>query len=92
MSRPGKQHWEAVKWILKYLRGSSDTCLYFTSASLKLQDYVDVDFASRKSITEFVFTLSGTSISWASNLQKIVTLSITEVEYVAAIESIKEMI
>ena len=62
----------------------------------ELQDYVDVDFvsdiASRKSITEFVFTLSGTSISWASNLQKIVTLSITEVEYVAATESIKEMI
>ena len=36
MSRPGKQHWEAVKWILRYLKGSSDTCLYFTGASLKL--------------------------------------------------------
>ena len=96
MSRSGKQHWEAVKWILRYLRGSLDTYLCFTSASLKLQDYVDVDFvsdiASRKSITEFVFTLSGTFISWASNLQKIVTLSITEVEYIAATESIKEMI
>ena len=36
MSRPGKQHWEAVKWILRYLKGSSDTCLCFTGASLKL--------------------------------------------------------
>ena len=36
MSRPGKQHWEVVKWILRYLKGSSDTCLCFTSASLKL--------------------------------------------------------
>ena len=34
MSRPGRQHWEAVKWIPRYLRGSSDTCLYFTYASL----------------------------------------------------------
>ena len=27
MSRPGKQHWEVVKWILRYVKGSSDTCL-----------------------------------------------------------------
>ncbi|RVW73392.1 Retrovirus-related Pol polyprotein from transposon TNT 1-94 [Vitis vinifera] len=96
MSRAGKQHWEAVKWILRYLKGSLDTCLCFTSASLKLQGYVDADFAgdidSRKSTTGFVFTLGGTAISWALNLQKIVTLSTTEAEYVAAIEAGKEMI
>ena len=91
MSRPGKQHWEAVKWILKYLKGLSDTSLCFTGASLKLQGYVDANFAgdidSRKSITGFIFTLGGTAISWASNLQKIVTLSTTEAEYVAATET-----
>ncbi|RVW38125.1 Retrovirus-related Pol polyprotein from transposon TNT 1-94 [Vitis vinifera] len=68
----------------------------FMSASLKLQGYVDADFAgdidSRKSTTGFVFTLSGTAISWTSNLQKIVTLSTTEAEYVAATEAGKEMI
>ncbi|RVW62119.1 Retrovirus-related Pol polyprotein from transposon TNT 1-94 [Vitis vinifera] len=96
MSRPGKQHWEAVKWILRYLKGSLDTCLCFTGASLKLQGYVDADFAgdidSRKSTTGFVFTLGGTAISWTSNLQKIVTLSTIEAEYVAATEVGKEMI
>ncbi|RVX01499.1 Retrovirus-related Pol polyprotein from transposon TNT 1-94 [Vitis vinifera] len=96
MSRPGKQHWEAVKWILRYLKGSLDTCLCFTGASLKLQGYVDANFASdidsRKSTTGFVFTLDGTAISWASNLQKIVTLSTTEAEYVAATKAGKEMI
>ena len=96
MSRPGKQHWEAVKWILRYLKGSSDTCFCFTGASLKLQGYIDADFAgdidSRKSTTRFVFTLGGTAISWVSNLQKIVTLSTTETEYVAAIEAGNEMI
>ena len=96
MSRPGKQYWEAVKWILRYLKGSSDTCLCFTSASLKLQGYVDADFAgdidSRKSTTGFVFTLGGTTISWASNLQKIVTLSTTEAEYIEATEARKEII
>ena len=67
MSRPGKQHWEAVKWILRYLKGSLDTCLCFTGASLKLQGYVNADFAgnidSRKSTTGFVFILGGTTIS-----------------------------
>ena len=66
MSKPGKQHWEAVKWILRYLKGLSDTCLCFTGASLKLQGYVDTDFAgdidNRKSTTGFVFTLGGTVI------------------------------
>ena len=63
---------------------------------MKLQGYVDADFAgdinSRKSTTGFVFTLGATAISWASNLQKIVTLSTTEAEYVAATEIGKEMI
>ena len=49
------------------------------------------DIDSRKSTTGFVFTLGGTAISWASNLQKIVTLSTIEAEYVATIEVGKEM-
>ena len=50
-----------------YLRVSLDTCLCFTCASLKLQSYVDADFAgdidSRKNTIVFVFTLGGTAIS-----------------------------
>ena len=63
---------------------------------MKLQSYVNADFASdidsRKSTAGFIFTLSRIAISWASNLQKIVTLSTTEAEYVAAIAVGKEMI
>ncbi|RVW23003.1 Retrovirus-related Pol polyprotein from transposon TNT 1-94 [Vitis vinifera] len=33
MSKPGKQHWESVKWILRYLKGSLDTCLCFTGGT-----------------------------------------------------------
>ena len=36
MSRSEKLHWEAAKWILRYLRGSSNTYLCFIGASLKL--------------------------------------------------------
>ena len=51
-----------------------------------------INIDSRKSTTEFVFTLGDTTIFLASNLQKIVTLSTTEAEYVATIEVGKEMI
>ena len=63
---------------------------------MKPQGYVDADFAgdinSRKGTTRFIFTLGGIAISWASNLQKIVTLSTTEAESVATTEAGKEMI
>ena len=50
------------------------------------------DIDSRKCITGFVFTLGSTTIFCASNLQKIVTLSTTKAEYLAANETRKEMI
>ncbi|RVW68574.1 Retrovirus-related Pol polyprotein from transposon TNT 1-94 [Vitis vinifera] len=60
----------------------SGSCEQIHECKFETAGYVDVDFAgdidNRKSTTGFVFTLSGTTISWASNLQKIVTLSITK--------------
>ena len=50
MSRPGKQHWEAVKWILRYLKGSSDTCLCFTEA-----EYVAATEAGKEMIWLYSF-------------------------------------
>ena len=96
MSNPGKQHWEAVKWIMRYLKGSSETCLTFTAGGLKLEGFVDADLAgdvdSRKSTTGYVYTLGGTAVSWSSTLQKIVALSTTEAEYVVVLESTKEIV
>jgi hypothetical protein len=50
------------------------------------------DKDSRRSTTGYVFTVDGTTVSWISKLQKVVSLSTTEAEYVVSIESIKEMI
>ncbi|KAF9672659.1 hypothetical protein SADUNF_Sadunf11G0066100 [Salix dunnii] len=96
MSNPRKQHWEAVKWILRYLKGSTETCLCFSGKDLVVQGYVDADLArdidSRKSTTGFIYTYGGTAVSWGSNLQKTVSLSTTEAEYIAVSEVAKEMI
>ena len=50
LSNPGKDHWEAVKWILRYLRGASRVCLKFGENQTILDWYIvanmvdDVDF------------------------------------------------
>ena len=96
MSNPRKQHWEVVKWILRYLRSNVSLTLCFKPSNLGLQGYMDVDMAGhvdgRKSTTRYVYTLGGMAISWVSELQKIVALSTTEAEYVAITEASKKMI
>ena len=47
MSNLGKQHWEAVKWILRYLRGTASLALCFKQLDLGLQGYVDADMTER---------------------------------------------
>ena len=50
----------------------------------------DVD--SSKSTSGYIYTIVGTTMSWMSRLQKCVSLSSTEAEYVAIAEVGKEMI
>ena len=41
MENPGKEHWEEVKWIFKYLRGTSKLCLSFGKGKPVLEDYTN---------------------------------------------------
>ncbi|XP_059669135.1 secreted RxLR effector protein 161-like [Cornus florida] len=96
MKDPGKLHWEAVKWILRYLRGTIDKCLCFKRGEVKLHGYVDSDFTGevdhRRSIIGYVFMVRTSTVSWVSQIQKIVALSTTKAEYMAMTEASKEMI
>jgi ATP-binding cassette subfamily B (MDR/TAP) protein 1 len=96
LSNPRKQHWEAVKWILRYLRGTSNLCLSFGNGGLVLEGYTDADMAGdldhRKSTSGYVFTFAGGAVSWQSKLQKCVALSTIEAEYIAATEAGKELL
>ena len=40
MNDPGKEHWMAVKWILRYLRGTTAHALSFGGSSIVLHGYV----------------------------------------------------
>ncbi|KAL0301481.1 UNVERIFIED_CONTAM: Retrovirus-related Pol polyprotein from transposon TNT 1-94 [Sesamum radiatum] len=96
MSKLGRHHWEAVKWIFKYLKGTVGHGVVFGS---KQNDplvigYVDSDYANdlddRRSTTRYVITLGGGSIYWKSTVQSIVALSTTEAEYMAVAEATKQ--
>jgi len=93
---PGNEHWEGVKWILRYLKGTSKMHLSFRRSNLTLQGFSNANLGGhldgRKSTTGYIFTIGGTTISWKSKLQGRVSLSTTEVEYVAISEAAKEMI
>ena len=85
----------AVKWILRYLRGTTNQELCFGGSNIALQGYVDADMVgdrdNRRSTTWYVFTIDGTPVSWVSKIQSVVALSTTEAKYVAATEASKEM-
>jgi hypothetical protein len=93
MNNPDKEHWEAVKWILRYLRGNTTHALCFGGSDTFLWGYVDSDMAgdkdNRTSTTGYVFTIGGTTVSWISKLKKVVSLLAIEVEYVASTEASK---
>ena len=97
MSNPGRDHREALKWILRYLKGTADSGLIYQRKQTTIglvEGYVDSDYTKdldeRRSITGYLFTGCGCVVSWKSTLQNIVALSTTKVEYATAVEATKE--
>jgi hypothetical protein len=72
MENPGKEHWAVVKWVLRYLRGTTDYCITYNGGCELVCGYVDSDFAGDldkiRSTSGYVFTLAGGAISWMSKL------------------------
>jgi hypothetical protein len=96
MSNPIVEHWNAVKWILNYLRGTSNKFLCFGDSNTDLKGYVDLDLAgdiyTRHNTTCYIFIVGGIIVSWISRLKKVVSLSTTKLEYVDTTKDEKEMI
>ena len=97
--RPTRAHWEAVKRILSYLKGTSSYGITFGSNGTNertLISYGDADFAvnvdDRRSTTGVLLILNGGPISWKSQRQSCVSLSTTESEYVAAAAAAKDVV
>ena len=85
-----------MKWIFRYLRGTSKECLSIGGLEPSLEAYTDYNMAGdqdcRKSISRYLYTFARGDISWQLKLQKCVSLSTTEAKCIAAIEAGKEML
>ena len=97
MTCPTEEHWKGIKRILRYLKGTIDYGLVFTSDGENiLYGYSDADWAgdldTRRSTSGYVFKIGGAIVSWNSKKQITVAKSTTEAEYVALSAAASETI
>jgi hypothetical protein len=96
-SAPTRRHWNGVKHVLRYLRGTTDMGLFYPRGSnSQLVGYADAGFLSDphkgRSQTGYLFTCGSTAISWRSVKQTLVATSSNHSEIIAIHEASRECI
>ena len=104
VSAPGQNHMQAVKHLLRYLKGTSELGLRYSKPKNSgpmdrpnvLWGFVDSDWAgcpdSRRSTSGYALMLNGAAVSWKSKRQPVVALSTAEAEFIAASSMVQEVI
>lgn len=95
--KPLKGHVEMVKRIFRYLKGTTNYGLKYGKLDEEvLRVYSDADYAgdmlTRRSTSGYLISLGSSCICWGSERQRLVALSTTESEYIAATIAVKEML
>ncbi|TYK14258.1 ty1-copia retrotransposon protein [Cucumis melo var. makuwa] len=84
---PDRYHWDALRHLLRYLKGTIDYCLHFNKFSAVLEGYCDANWVTDNdevnSTSGYVFLLGGGAISWKSAKQTCIARSTTESEFIA---------
>lgn len=88
MHDPRQTHWQSLKRVLRYLKGTIHHGLFLQRHSpLTLSAFSDSDWGgvndAGRSITAYVLYLGNNIISWKSTRQNLVSRSSTETEYKA---------
>ncbi|KAI5318250.1 hypothetical protein L3X38_037958 [Prunus dulcis] len=98
-SAPTWRHWTGIKHVLRYLRGTTDMGLFYSSELTNAQSiigYADAGYLSDphqgRSQTGYVFTCGGTAISWRSTKQTLVATSSNHSEILALHEASRECV
>jgi hypothetical protein len=94
---PRDEHWIAAKHVLRYICGTLNYGLRYTSSSdIQLHGFTNLDWAGsakdKRSTSGMCFSLGSAMISWSSRKQKSIALNTAEVEYIAACEACTEAV
>jgi hypothetical protein len=98
-SDPQPEHCVAVKRIFRFLAGTMDYGLIYTGTPTRspvIQAYADADYAGNaansRSTSGYICRLSGAPVSWKSRLQRVVSQSTMESEYLAIGDAAKDVL
>ncbi|KAL0546603.1 hypothetical protein IC582_016515 [Cucumis melo] len=84
---PDRYHWDALRHLLRYLKGTIDYCLHFNKFPDVLEGYCDANWVTDNdevnSTSGYVFLLGGGEISWKSTKQTCIARSTMESEFIA---------
>ena len=84
-----------AKRVLRYPRGSCDVCITYSTGNMRIQAFVDSDYAGgvvdRKSMSGYLIKLGNATCIWGSKKQASVALSTCEPEYFAMVLASKEV-
>ena len=104
-SDPKREHGAAIRWLCRYLKGTSKEGLIIKPDKTKgLEVHVDADFAGNWNPDEtedqatarsrhgYIISYAGCPVIWKSQLQTEIALSTTESEYTGLSYSLREAI
>ncbi|KAK3239932.1 hypothetical protein CYMTET_50173 [Cymbomonas tetramitiformis] len=98
----GQEHWQHLKRVLRYLKGTIHVCLTMQcsspaslTAELIVTAYTDADHTAdkltRRSVTGSLVRLNGSTVMYSSKLQKTVAVSTAEAELMALSECARDV-
>ena len=100
MSNPGDVHWQMLKFLLRYLKGSKQKGLLYkfdgadSAVPNGVHGYSDASYAdcpdTSRSTIAYVFYYGGAILSWYSKLNSYVTTCTNHSEYLALFAAAKE--
>nr|GEX31827.1 zinc finger, CCHC-type [Tanacetum cinerariifolium] len=96
ISSPGKEHWDVVNRVFKYLKQTMDYGLEYSGVPSVLEGYTDASWITDQedyaSTSGWIFTLGGGAVPWGSKKQSCLTDFAMAVEFMALVSLLRDLL